>query len=376
MEHPKLRLLLPWDEIEQGAQEQIQYLLDLPFLRILAIMPDIHQGFLAPIGSVARLQGVISPAFVGVDIGCGMSHCQLPVKVSTLTQAQLLEIRDKIKAHIPMGFSINSNNHVDYPYGDFESASHDLQLNDLVMDKLYSSYGTLGGGNHFIELGVSRNTGNLGITIHSGSRNPGYRVAEFWMNVAKEEQTELPEGFLYLCSDRGQEYLQDMEYMQSYALHNREKMMSIILNCLRPFCDFDKTAVMFSLINENHNHAIVEHERVLHRKGATPAAKDQLGIIPGNMRDGVYITRGLGNQEFLESASHGAGRTCSRSKARKECDMGLFKEQMKGIVWDDRETLKDENPEAYKNLDTVIKYQEGVVIEVVDKFDPVINLKG
>jgi tRNA-splicing ligase RtcB len=161
-----------------------------------------------------------------------------------------------------------------------------------------------------------------------------------------------------------------MLYAQEYALENRKQMMLEILDIMK----LPKT--LKNMINENHNHAIVNGSQVLHRKGATPADKGQLGVIPGNMKDGVYITKGLGNSEYLSSASHGAGRKMARGKAAKNLDFEHFKKQMKGVVAVVDENILDESPDAYKDLEMVISKQIGIVVEVVEKAYPLINVKA
>lgn len=168
-----------------------------------------------------------------------------------------------------------------------------------------------------------------------------------------------------------------MEYMLNYALKNRKYMMKEILKNIIGFSDYTIQDIFdHTLINENHNHAILRHDEVLHRKGATPAKLGQYGVIPGNMRDGVYITLGLGNEKYLFSASHGAGRKMSRKKAKAECSYEKMVEYMNGKVANISESILDESPDAYKDINTIIKRQEGVVIQVLDKITSEINIKA
>jgi tRNA-splicing ligase RtcB len=256
-------------------------------------------------------------------------------------------------------------------YKAFKSASGEKKLDKKVAGKLFTQLGTLGGGNHFIELGETMD-GSLAVTVHSGSRNMGHSIASHHMHMAKVKDTDLPQGFLHLRGKYGREYLADMDFALDYALENRKLMMLAVLDVLG-----QPNALMGRMINENHNHAVVERDgSVLHRKGATPAEKGQFGVIPGNMRDGVYVTRGLGNREYLCSASHGAGRVMSRKAAKKKYSLKEFREAMAGITARVEPATMDEAPFAYKNLDEVIAMQEGIVIEVVDRTRPVINVKG
>lgn len=350
------------EHLEQEAQQQIYRELAREFLKKLAIMPDCHTGYTLPIGGVALLDGVISPEYVGYDIGCGMC-CVVTNADANMVKNDEQDIFDEIYRQIPVGF--NCGDTKEYPV--FQSASGDKNLNDKVNAKLNIQLGTLGSGNHFIEIGENTK-GKLAITIHSGSRNIGHSVASYYMKLSKTVDTDLPAGFLDISSIYGHQYLQDMNFCLDYALANRREMLKMVSRILQlPAMGF---------INENHNHAIVTPDGVLHRKGATPADVGQLGVIPGNMRDGVYITTGLGNEEYLSSASHGAGRTMSRKKAKENINLDDFVKVMRGIKGKiDLGTL-DEAPMAYKNLHDVIDAQKGIVVDVVDHIKPLINIKG
>lgn len=367
----KLRTLIPMEEIEQSAQQQIYKNLELDFLKILAIMPDVHMGYTLPIGGVALLDNVISPEYVGYDIGCGISNVVTDTPASMYHKKDKEEIFKKLYEIIPVG---RTTRNTSLSYDKFKSAYGDKELNDRVNDRLYIQLGTLGGGNHFIEIGENKE-GNICITIHSGSRNPGHSVATFYMRAAKEFDKDLPNGFLHLDGELGQAYLQDLNFMLQYALDNRKLMMIDTLKILG-FAPFIIEMCIKDMINENHNHAVVRYDGVLHRKGATPAEKDVLGVIPGTMKSGVYITKGLGNEEYLCSASHGAGRKFSRTKAKAKINLKDHEHWMKGIVAKVTKSTIDESHGAYKNLKNVIKAQEGIVIDVVDYIKPLINVKG
>ena len=240
---------------------------------------------------------------------------------------------------------------------------------------MYVQIGTLGGGNHFIEIGVNRE-GYITVTIHSGSRNIGHSIASYYMKLCKHVDPDLPHGFLHLNGEAGQQYLHDMTFSLDYALHNRKVMMKEVLS-LFGYNDHEISVLINDyMINENHNHAVVNGTEVLHRKGATPADKGQIGIIPGSMKTGVYVTEGLGNEEYLSSSSHGAGRKMSRKVAKKKIKMERFEEQMHGIIAKVEKSTLNEAPDAYKNLHTVIQSQEGIVIKILDHVEPLINVKG
>lgn len=381
MKTEKLKSLIPIEELENEAQQQIYKNLELPFLEKLVIMPDCHAGYTLPIGGVALLNGIISPTYVGYDISCGMCCIITDIDINDIlkTKKDREKIFDKIYKTIPVGFNMRESNFYDIP--DFESASNDKDLNKKVNQKLRPQLGSLGGGNHFIEIGKNK-YGKLAITLHSGSRNPGHSVADYYMKKSKIEDTDLPNGFFHVNSEWGEMYYHDMTYMMDYALYNRQYMMAEILDILGIY---HPSLIDHNMINETHNHAIKKVElidnstcnvKVLHRKGATASEKGQIGIIPGNMRDGVWVTKGLGNEDYLCSSSHGAGRKGSRTWAKKSINIDRFKNTMSGIIAKiDKDTL-DESPDAYKNINDVIVAQEGIVIEVIDHIEPLINIKG
>ncbi len=363
----KIKSLIPLEDIESEALKQIYDVASLDIVKKLAIMPDVHTGYDLCIGGVALVDGHISPSFVGYDIGCGMCFVNTGVKTQELFKSKKdrQKVAEEIYKKIPVGKNIRKK---PLDYKKFKSASGDKNLDKKVNDKLFHSLGTLGSGNHFIEIGENLN-GEVCITIHSGSRNIGHSIASYYMKKAR---------FLPIDSFWGQAYIEDMNFALEYALENRLTMMKEILKILG-FSDKEiKKIIKKTLINENHNHAVLTEEGVLHRKGATPADEGQLGIIPANMKDGVYITVGLGNKEFLSSASHGAGRVLSRKKAKELIDIKEFKKimEMADVVAKVNEHTKDEAPFAYKDINTVINLQKGVVIEVVDVVKPLINIKG
>jgi len=355
---PRLRLTIPWAEIEPGAVRQIERALALPFLKALAVMPDVHEGYDLPIGAVALLDGHIWPGAVGYDIGCGMCHVLTEKRLDQLPG--LNQVYNRIRELIPVGTEGHPRSRPGAPK--FPNASGDGKLNDAVRDKMGPQMGTLGGGNHFIEIGVNP-YGIVGVTIHSGSRNPGWKIGDWYM-----KQTGGP---VPVESALAKAYARDMQWALDYALANRAAMMRACLEALELGED-----VMGGMINENHNHAEFGPEGVLHRKGATPAEEGQLGIIPANMRDGVWITRGLGNEHFLRSASHGAGRAMSRKQALKKIELRTLLAQMEGIVAPVSPRHLDEAPDAYKDIDTVLKAQDGILVDVIDRFRPVLVVKG
>ncbi|MDR2149554.1 MAG: RtcB family protein [Spirochaetaceae bacterium] len=389
-------------DIETEALEQACNLANHPVTREhIALMPDAHTGYGMPIGGVIACEAAVIPNAVGVDIGCGMGAIKTNLAADTLSALALRHsLIEEIKAHIPVGeghsrkeplawegfsqwYDLLDGNEPDW-YAD--SASHKLDRCNL---------GTLGGGNHFIELQTSED-GALWLMLHSGSRNLGYRIASFYhRQAALLNQTmgvELPDKDLaYLPVDHewGKAYVRDMNHALRYAQENRRIMM----NCLKEIMYDHFPSIKFELeINIHHNYAAAEqHAGALlwiHRKGATSARKDELGIIPGSMGTASYIVCGLGNEASFSSCSHGAGRRMGRMDAcrrltSKECD-----EAMTGIVFDrwKRSSIKDrasgkrlpdlsEAPAAYKNIDTVIAAESDLVRPVV-RLRPLAVVKG
>lgn len=349
----KLSTLLPLDMIEPEAQRQMWKAHAMSEVKKIVILPDVHAGYEIPIGSVVLLDDMIWPAAVGYDIGCGMCH-------ANIGEAEIDEdLYQAIVNRIPTGFTQRASR-TRLPE-EFKSVSGDTELTDKVNEVATRQLGTLGGGNHFIEVGLNP-ARHVGITIHSGSRRAGYDIADYYMK--KSNMKPIP-----VDSDLGMAYLADMKWAEKYALANRNNMMltvqSLFHNCEQ-----------MVYVNENHNHATVTPNGILHRKGATPAEKGKLGIIPANMRDGVFITEGLGNEDYLSSASHGAGRVMSRTKAKKTIPLEVVQDHMKGIQCPKLTSRLDEAPQAYKNIDVVLSHQDGVVVNVVDHFKPLIVVKG
>jgi len=382
----KLWMLVPMHEIEQGAQQQIYAALELPFLKRLVVMPDVHQGYDLPIGGVALLDGMVSPYYVGYDQGCGMCLVRTGRTFEQLfhgsrddadvREHNVRPVWQRLFETIPVG--LNSNHAQRQEYKSFRF-SFDPELAEGRVDvkrkeqeinaKLGHQVGTLGAGNHFLELGVSEQTGEVCVTIHSGSRGPGWKSADVYMRIAKKDR------FFALNSDLGQAYMQDLDFFLEYALENRRRMMIAALTTLG-FSKWEQRPMFEGMVNENHNHAVVRPDGVLHRKGATPADKGQLGVIPISMGAGVYVTVGLGNEEYLSSASHGAGRLMGRSKAKKTLDLGEFQADMAGILAPVSADTLDEAPRAYKDEDYVINAQKGVVVEIKDVIRPFAVVKG
>ena len=360
----RLFSLIPMEQIEQSAQKQIFDVLRLDCLKSLAVMPDVHAGYDLCIGGVALLDGVISPSFVGYDIGCGMCFIDTGVKSAEMFKGgrgDMEDVQQKILSSVPTGFSSLPSPTEEMVYRHEHLPKN---VSGRVKEKSRQQLGTLGGGNHFIEIGENR-SGNVCVTIHSGSRNVGHTLGGYYMRQGR---------MFPLDSELGRSYQADLQFSLEWALENRKQMLVQILKALG--LGYKAKKLIAGMVNENHNHAVVTADGVLHRKGATPADLGQIGIIPANMRDGVYITRGLGNARYLSSASHGCGRRMGRNQAKKSLSLNQFVSQMKEIVSIADKTTLDEAPDAYKDINEVLAAQEGVVIEVVDFVRPLINIKA
>lgn len=303
---------------------------------------------------------------------CGVCNVITDLRADdVLTDIKIKQkIFDKIYEVIPVGF----NSHENCIPINIETASGDKDLDKKVTEKWVKQLGTLGGGNHFVEIGGNQN-GFLSVTIHSGSRGCGHAIADFYMKKSRVVDMDLPDGFFHLNSEYGVKYLKDMNMMLDYALANRKVMMKRILEIFGINGERKET-LLFNMINETHNHAIVNGNTVTCRKGATESHAGQMGIIPSDMKNGVYIVKGLGNEEYLCSSSHGCGRLGSRRWAREQLTLDEFKDMMRGIVAKVDKSTLDEAPLAYKNADYVIGAQKGIVIDVMDFISPLINIKG
>lgn len=376
------KLWLPVHEVESAALDQIRNIASLPWARHVAVMPDCHFGIGATVGSVIGLKGAVSPAAVGVDLSCGMLAAKSNLKASDLPD-DLKLIRSQIERDVPVGFNwhkdLNRNFSFEYKtlFDKFDKLHSGVQK---LKDKAQLQLGSLGQGNHFIELCLDTEQ-NVWIMLHSGSRNIGKELAEIHISIAKEliHNIKLPDrdlGVFLSGTPEMENYRKDLYWAQDYAYANREVMFRLCVNALKRFfpqIKFDKS------IQCHHNYISEEthfgEELFVTRKGAINASKGQLGIIPGSMGTGSYIVRGLGNPESLNSASHGAGRKMSRSKAKKTFTKQDIEEQLKGIECRRDDGIIDELPLAYKDIRSVMANQSDLV-EVVAQLRQVLCIKG
>ena len=369
------------------AWQQISNLCSLPFVfRHLALMPDLHGGKGMPIGTVLATKDVVIPNAVGVDIGCGMCAVKTYIKVETIEQEVLRkQIMRGIRKQIPLGME----HHKEAQEEKYMPANHDVDSMTIVKRQYVSAtkqVGTLGGGNHFIEL-QSDDEGWLWIMIHSGSRNLGKQVCDYYSRVAmilneryfSSVKPELNLPFLPLKTKEFNEYWSEMQYCIDFGLCNRNLIMQRIEEVISdaiPNVEFEP------MINIAHNYAAWEthfdEACIVHRKGATSAKMGEIGIIPGSQGTSSYIVEGLGNSLSFMSCSHGAGRVMSRTEAVKSLNLAeeIQKLDEKGIVHAIRcqEDL-EEASSAYKNIEKVIE-QEADLVKIKTRLFPMAVIKG
>ena len=375
------------DYVEETAMQQIENLTTLPFLfHHLAIMPDVHAGMGMPIGGVLACKDAVIPNAVGVDIGCGMCAVKTNWKVADITTDVLRkQIMRGIRKRIPLGME----HHKEAQDEKYLPTGHDIDKMEIVKRRqmaITKEVGTLGGGNHFIELQKDE-SGTLWIMIHSGSRNLGKLVGDYYNEKAKvlnerwhsvvSPDIRLP--FLPLRTDEYNAYWREMLYCIDFALCNRKLMMERIEEVIKdaiPDIEFEP------MINIAHNYAAWEHhfghDIIVHRKGATLAREGVIGIIPGSQGTASYIVEGLGNPESFCSCSHGAGRTMSRKAAIRDLDMKEEVERLEaqGIIHAIRgQDDMQEASGAYKDIEAVIANQTDLV-KVRTRLLPVAVIKG
>jgi len=367
------------EDPEEGAIEQARHLAQLPFIhQWVALMPDTHQGYGMPIGAVLPTKDVIIPNAVGVDIGCGM--CAVKTSLTEIDKEVLKKIMGSIRGSVPVGFKMHEQNQG----VELVNVEHTDVITPLL-EKAGKQVGTLGGGNHFIEI-QKGSDGFIWIMIHSGSRNLGKTVADHYNKLAiklnKKWWSLIPEewelAFLPVDSQEGKDYIKDMNYCIDFAFKNRRLMLDNIQKAFTENLEvfFDKE------INIAHNYARIEHHMGkdiwVHRKGATSARLDEIGIIPGSQGTKSYIVKGKGNIMSFQSCSHGSGRRMGRNQAKRELNL---EEEVKrldelGVIHSIRSTKElDEAPGAYKDIQTVMAEQTDLV-DVVVELSPLAVIKG
>ena len=381
-----VRLWTPVDEVESQALTQLRNIASLPWVAHVAVMPDVHFGKGATVGSVIGMRGAVSPAAVGVDIGCGMGAVRTSLVASNLPES-LRGLRDDLEDAIPVGFDSHDalvkpqdprlKGDVNDLLGGFDDL--DPAVKDLG-GRAAKQLGTLGGGNHFIELCVDTEQ-RVWLMLHSGSRNIGKSLAEVHMARAKKLKHNRaladPDLAVFLAgTEEMAAYRRDLEWAQRYAMINRRLMFDLYMQLMRrrfPQVHFDDPVLC------HHNYVAEETHHgealLVTRKGAISARAGQLGVIPGSMGTRSYVVRGLGNAESLHSASHGAGRKMSRGEAKRQFSVKDLAEQTAGVECRKDGGVLDEIPGAYKPIEQVMEYQKDLV-EIVAELKQVLCVKG
>jgi tRNA-splicing ligase RtcB len=381
-----IRMWAPAGEVDSKVIAQLKNVAALPWVaHHVAVMPDVHLGKGATVGSVIAMRGAVAPAAVGVDIGCGMAAVETSLTSRDLPD-DLRPLRLAIEAAIPVGW----HGHAEpaWPLGGDEvrGVGHALlarqpELATSVHPGTVSAQiGTLGGGNHFIEVCLDTKD-TVWLMLHSGSRNVGKTLAEHHMHIAMRlhhnaalEDREL--AVFLAGTPQFEAYRRDLFWAQEYARFNRQLMLHLLADVVRRFWPRARLAAPISC---HHNYVAEEvhygDELLVTRKGAIRAGRGELGIIPGSMGTKSYIVRGLGNPASFESASHGAGRRMSRTEARRRFDVNDLAQQTDGVECRKDRGVIDEAPKAYKNIDRVMAQQQDLV-EIVAELKQIVCVKG
>lgn len=365
------------EDIEEGAMAQARNLANLPFAyRWIAVMPDAHVGYGMPIGGIMATEQVIVPNAVGVDIGCGMIAARTDLR--EISTEDLKDIMGRARTKIPLGF-----NHHPEPQEWFGfNQAPDLPVIQRELASARKQLGTLGGGNHFIELQMGSD-GFVWAMIHSGSRNFGLKTATEYHKTAQwlceKWHADIPDkdlAFLPIEEKEGHDYYMAMHYCLDFAAASRALMMERLLGIIAMVTG----GIKQETLNVHHNYAAFEEHFgktvLVHRKGATRAGLGERGIVPGSMGSVSYIVRGLGNPESFLSCSHGAGRRMGRKEAKRTLVLADEQAKMAGIVHGLRSVGDlDEAPGAYKDVEAVMAQQQDLV-EIEIALTPLASIKG
>ncbi|WP_221353202.1 RtcB family protein [Streptomyces beigongshangae] len=376
--------------VEDGAMQQLRNVATLPWIKGLAVMPDVHYGKGATVGSVIAMRGAVCPAAVGVDIGCGMSAVKTSLTANDLP-GDLSRLRTKVEQAIPVGRGMHDSpvdpgrfhglatGGWDDFWGRFDGVAEAVKFRQ---ERATKQMGTLGSGNHFVEVCLSED-GSVWLMLHSGSRNIGKELAEHHIGIAQNlphNQGLIDRDLAVFVADTPQmaAYRNDLFWAQEYARYNRTLMMALLKDVIRK--EFKKAGPTFEPeISAHHNYVAEERyegmDLLVTRKGAIRAGSGEYGIIPGSMGTGSYIVKGLGNEKAFNSASHGAGRRMSRNAAKRRFSTKDLEEQTRGVECRKDSGVVDEIPAAYKPIEQVIDQQRDLV-EVVAKLKQVVCVKG
>ncbi len=382
------------------AEKQLMNAARMPFIHShIAVMPDVHWGLGATIGSVIPTLDAIIPAAVGVDIGCGMMAVQTSLKATDLPE-NLKEIRSNIEKYVPHGRTHNGGRGDRGAWADIPEPQMEVwkdlgkgldsivEKNPKVMRKHSNNVnhlGTLGTGNHFIEVCLDE-VDQVWFMLHSGSRGIGNRIGTYFIELAKQDMRRwhinLPDinlAYLSEGSDHFTEYVEAVEWAQTFAKSNRELMMQAVIKAVQNSKGIPPFEANLEAVNCHHNYVARENHFgknvMVTRKGAVRARLGDMGIIPGSMGAKSYIVRGLGNKDSFDSCSHGAGRTMSRAEARRRFSVDDHIKATEGVECRKDKDVIDETPAAYKDIDAVMEAQKDLV-EIAHTLRQIICVKG
>lgn len=384
--------------VDESAKDQLRKVARLPFVGPhVAVMPDVHAGIGATVGSVIATQGAVIPAAVGVDIGCGMMAVKTSLSGSDLPD-DLKPLRHAIERAVPVGRTDNGGRHDrgawHTPPNVVSSAWKALlpryeaiiaRHPKLDRGATYQQLGTLGTGNHFIELCLDEES-NVWVMLHSGSRGVGNRIGSYFIELARNEMhrlgLELPDrdlAYLREGTVHFDEYVEAVSWAQDFAAQNRELMMATVCDALRKSKLLPQFSAKLEAVNCHHNYIAREthfgQDLLVTRKGAVRARKTDLGIIPGSMGARSFIVRGRENADSFHSCSHGAGRVLSRTAAKKRFTLADHEAATAGVECRKDEAVIDETPAAYKSIEAVMAAQADLV-EIVHTLKQVVCVKG
>lgn len=380
------------NEVDDRSRQQLANIASMPFVHHhVAAMPDVHLGIGATVGSVIATHKAIIPAAVGVDIGCGMVAARLSLTANDLDEKSLKKVFDQISRDVPVGRAQHKDSLVLVDsVRPFESGLKSLTDRHPELLKAFGKFskwanqmGTLGGGNHFIEVCLDESN-QVWLMLHSGSRGIGNAIADYFIKLARKDMERwmiqlpdrdlayFPEGSEYFA-----DYVEAVHWAQDYAFANRQAMLDLVLKGLEkhlpPF------TVTTEAVNCHHNYVAMEHhygaDVWVTRKGAIRAREGDLGIVPGSMGARSFIVRGKGNAESFCSSAHGAGRRMSRTEATKTFTEADLEQQTSGVICRKDKGVIDEIPGAYKDIDVVMENQKDLT-EILHTLKQVVCVKG
>ncbi|MDE2441464.1 MAG: RtcB family protein [Betaproteobacteria bacterium] len=380
------------EDIDEASRQQLANIASLPFIHHhVAAMPDVHLGIGATIGSVIATHQAIVPAAVGVDIGCGMVACRLSIGAGQLDEKSLKKVFEQISRDVPVGKEQHDDARALFLAArPFESSLKAMTQRHPQLLKRFGKFskwvnqlGTLGGGNHFIEICLDESD-QVWVMLHSGSRGIGNALASYFIELARSEmerqQIQLPDrdlAYFREGSAHFDDYFAAVHWAQEYAYANRACMMDLVLAGLRRH--LPNFLVTSEVVNCHHNYVAREHhygaDVWVTRKGAIRARAGDLGIIPGSMGARSYVVRGKGNAESFDSSAHGAGRRMSRNAAARSFTEADLRRQTAGVVCRKDKGVIDEIPGAYKDIDAVMENQRDLT-EILHTLKQVVCVKG